>query len=47
MWIIIFAIGVTDEENGRLLHCVVVGGGLTGVDRVQRWTQWFHHERCS
>lgn len=24
--------GVTDEEKRRLLHCVVVGGGPTGVE---------------
>lgn len=25
-------IGVTEEEKRRLLHCVVVGGGPTGVE---------------
>ena len=24
--------GVTEEEKSRLLHCVVVGGGPTGVE---------------
>lgn len=24
--------GVTEEEKSRLLHCVIVGGGPTGVE---------------
>lgn len=26
------SIGISVEEKGRLLHCVVVGGGPTGVE---------------
>lgn len=28
----VVSIGVSDDEKRRLLHCVVVGGGPTGVE---------------
>lgn len=27
-----FIIGISEEEKKRLLHCVVIGGGPTGVE---------------
>lgn len=29
---LLFPAGISDEEKKRLLHCVVIGGGPTGVE---------------
>lgn len=32
MYIYALDVGITEEEKRNLLHCVVVGGGPTGVE---------------